>query len=55
MPMSSVVAEQMIGIAQLEGEAQNRRDRSERDVALVPVETNAQYVAAVESAAANDA
>ena len=49
-----VRAEQMVGIAQLEGKAKNRRDRSERDVALVPVQTNSEYLEAVEGAAAND-
>ena len=45
----------MIGIEGLESQAQKRRDRAERDVALVPVETQAQHFAAFESALADDA
>ena len=54
MPISSR-ADQMIGIVELEGEAEHGRDRSERDVALVPVEPDAEDLAALERAAADDA
>ena len=46
---------EMIGIEGLESQAQKRRDRAERDVALVPVETQAQHLAALERALADDA
>ncbi len=48
-------AHQMIGIVGLEGEAEQRRDRAERDVALVPVEAQPQHFAAFELALADDA
>ena len=48
-------ADQMIGIVGLEREAQQRRHRSERDVALVPVEPQAEHLAALEIALADDA
>ncbi len=41
-------ADQMIGIVGLEGKTEQRRDRPERDVALVPVEPQAQHFAAFE-------
>ena len=44
-----LLAHQMIGIIGLEGEAQQRRDRAERDVALVPVQPQAQHFAAFET------
>ncbi len=45
----------MIGVVGLEGEAQQRRDRAERDVALVPVEPQAEHFLALEIALADDA
>ena len=48
-------ADQVIGIAQLEGEPEHGRDRPERDVALVPIEADAERLAALEGAAADDA
>jgi len=49
------VSEQQKPETQFEGEAENRRDRPERDVALVPIETHSEDIAAIEGAAANDA
>ena len=49
------LADQVIGIAQLEGEAQHGRDRAERDVALVPVQPDAERLLALEGAAADHA
>ena len=40
------LADQMIGIVQLEGKPEHGRDRAERDVALVPVEPDAEHVLA---------
>jgi len=34
-------ADQMVGVIGLEGQPEQRRDRAERDIALVPVETQA--------------
>ena len=48
-------ADQMIGIMGLESEAEQRRHRAERDVALVPVETKTDHLAALERALADDA
>ena len=45
----------MIGIVGLEGEAEQRRDRAQRDVALVPVQPQAEHFAALEIALADDA
>ncbi len=45
----------MIRIVGFEGKAQQCRDRAERDVALVPVEAQAQHFAAFEIALADDA
>ena len=47
--------DQMIGIVGLEGETEQRRDGAERDVALVPVEAEADDLAALEGALADDA
>ena len=47
--------EQMIGIGQLEREAQHGRDRAERDVALVPVQPDAGDFLALERALADHA
>ena len=55
MPRSSSLADQMIGIVGLEGQAQQRRDRAQRDVALVPVEAQPDHFAALELALADDA
>ena len=49
------LADQMIGIVQLECEAKHGRDRAERDVALVPVEPDAEHLLPVKRAAADDA
>ena len=48
MPRSSCVADQMIGVVSLEGETEQGRDRPERDVALVPVQPQAEHFAALE-------
>ncbi len=50
-----LVADQVIGVAQLESQAKHRRDRSESDIALVPVEPDAEHVATSEIAAHNHA
>ena len=50
-----LVAEQVIGIVQLESEAQHGRDRAERDVALVPVQPHAEHLACPRTARADDA
>jgi hypothetical protein len=50
-----LLAHEMIGIIGLEGETEQRRDRSQRDVALVPVQPQAQHFAAFEIALADDA
>ena len=55
MPISSRRADQVIGIVELEGEPQHGRDRPERDVALVPIEPDADDLAALVGAAAHDA
>jgi hypothetical protein len=47
--------DQMLGIVELEREAEHRCDRRERDVALVPVESNPDDLAALPSAFADDA
>ena len=47
--------DQMVGIVQLEGKAEDGRDRTERDVALVPVQPDAEHLAAAEIAAGDDA
>ena len=50
-----LLAHEMIGIIGLEGETEQRRDRAQRDVALVPVQPQAQHFAAFEIALADDA
>ncbi|MGY3293863.1 hypothetical protein ACVWW3_000358 [Bradyrhizobium sp. LM2.9] len=50
-----LIADEMIGVMGFEGEAQERRDRPERDVTLVPVEPEADDLAALEIALADDA
>ena len=54
MPRSSFVAEQVIGIVEPESEAEQRRDRPERDVALLPGEADAEHVLAPLPLAARD-
>src|SRR5262249_61574144 len=48
-------AEEAIGIVELEREPDDGRDRAERDVALVPVEADAEHLAALPEATAHDA
>ena len=55
MPSSSSLAYEMIGIVGLEGETEQRRHGTERDVALVPVQLEAEHFLAFESALADDA
>jgi hypothetical protein len=50
-----LVAHQMVGIVGLEGQPKQRRDGTERDVALVPVEFQAEHFAALKIALADDA
>ncbi|MGY4226704.1 hypothetical protein ACVMIH_004065 [Bradyrhizobium sp. USDA 4503] len=50
-----LAADEVIGIIGLEGKAEQRRDRAERDVALVPVEPQAEHLTAFEIALADDA
>ena len=50
-----LIADQMIRVGQFEREAEHGRDRTERDVALVPVEPDAQHLFPVECAAADHA
>ncbi len=50
-----LVADQVIRVVQLEGEAEHRRDRGQRDVALVPVQANAGDRLAFPFALADDA
>ncbi len=47
--------QEAIGIAELEGQAQHGRDRTQRDVALVPVQPDAQHLGVAKAAAADDA
>src|SRR5258708_30461939 len=49
------LAEEVVGIVELEREPDHGRDRAERDVALVPVEADAEHLAALPEAAAHDA
>src|SRR5262245_41949932 len=49
------LAEEAVGIVELEREPDHGRDRAERDVALVPVEADAEDLAALPDAAADDA
>ena len=44
----------MLGIVKTEGEAEQRRDRSERDVALVPGDAHAENFLALVGPTAND-
>ena len=54
--MSAIsVADQAIRVAQLECKAHHGRDRAERDIALVPIEPDAEHVAAFVAAAADHA
>ena len=55
MPISSRSPIRWSGSLQLEGKPEHGRDRSERDVALVPIEPDAQDLAALVAAAADDA
>ena len=48
-------AEQMVGIVQVEGEAEQRRDGRQRDVALVPAELHAKRLLALIHVVADDA
>ena len=50
-----LLTDQMIRIVGLEGQAQQRRDRSERDVALVPVQLEPEHLASFKIAFADDA
>ena len=50
-----LLANEMIGIIGLEGETEQRRDRTQRDVALVPVQPQPEHFAALEIAFADDA
>src|SRR6266542_5356394 len=50
-----LVTEQMVGIEGAEGQPQNRRDRPERDVALLPGNSQAHYLPALVLALADDA
>ena len=49
-----LVTDQVVRIVQLEGKAEHRRDRRQCDVALVPVEPNADRLFAIPLAFAND-
>src|SRR5260370_3378689 len=49
------LAEEVVGIVELEREPDHGRDRAERDVALVPVEADAEHLAALPEAPAHDA
>jgi hypothetical protein len=53
--MLILVADQVFGVIELEGQAEHGRDRRERDVAFVPVEPDADDFAAFVLAAADDA
>ena len=48
-------AEQVLGIVQVEGEAEQRRDRRQRDVALVPGELDAERLLALVHVLGDDA
>ena len=48
-------ADQMVRVIGLEGEPEQRRDRAQRDVALVPVEAQPKHFASLEMALADDA
>ncbi len=50
-----LIADQVIGIVQLEGKTEHGRDRPERDVTLVPVELDAENLAAFPGATAHHA
>ena len=50
-----LVTDQVIGIGELEGEAQHGGDRTERDIALVPVQPDAEHLAAFPGASADHA
>jgi hypothetical protein len=49
------VTDEVLGIVELEGKPDDGRDRRERDVALVPIEPDAEHLAALPDAAADDA
>ena len=55
MPGFSSRPEQVIGIVEMEGEAEQRRDRRERDVALVPGQADAEGLLAVDHLLDDDA
>ena len=55
MPRSSRVADEMVGVVGAEREAEQRRDRAERDVALVPRDAQAEHALALVLAPADDA
>ncbi len=50
-----LLADELVGIIGLEGETEQRRDRAKRDVALVPVQLEADHLAALEGALADHA
>ena len=50
-----LAAEQMVGVVEPEREAEQRRDRPERDVALLPGDAHAEDLAAFPDALADDA
>jgi hypothetical protein len=50
-----LAADQVVRVVEFEREAQDRRDRGERDVALVPVQANADDLFAFPFALADDA
>ena len=50
-----LLPDQVVRVIGLEGEAEQCRDRAERDVALVPVEPQAEHLASFEIALADDA
>src|SRR5690606_8636905 len=54
-PELLLAAEQAVGIAQAEGEADQRRHGRERDVALAPGEPDAEHLLALPASAADDA
>src|SRR5258708_24104194 len=54
-PELVALAEEVAGIVELERERDAGRDRAEREVALVPVEADAEPLAALPEAAAHDA
>ena len=51
----ATLTDEMIGVIGLEGKPEQRRNRSQRDVALVPVQPQAEHFATFELALADDA